>query len=161
MSSSVSASIVAFDSANSPAGCGVSFKTSVAKVLAESNGADEANVAFAKDVSLAASASAEIDLQADTDAYGDAMTLTDVAALWLEAPNTNPGDIIVEQGAANGFSSLIQAGGGFRLAPGEFMLVSGFALGSYAVSATNKTIKFTNTDAAGSATVMVRLLGRK
>lgn len=161
MSHTVAASISAYDTANAPVLLGVRFTPSITKVLAEGNGSDEANVIWGKDLSIAASTTEEIDLQTELDAYGDALALTDLATLYIEAEDTNPDDVIVKRGASNGFSSLLEASGGYRLPPGEFAMHSGFATGSLAVSGTVKTIGFENVDGTTAAVVKIRLLGRK
>lgn len=165
MASTVQLSLVAYDSASLPVECGVTLSESILLTLAEANGSNQANVIYGADINLIASGNQELDLQTALDAYGVALTLTDVALLWLSAPATNGDDIIVTQGASNGFSSLIEdgatGGGGFRIAPGATIIVTGFAVGEYPVSGTIKTLDFTNADGAGAADVEVRILGRR
>lgn len=164
MSSTVTATFSGFDSADTPVLKGVALTKSISQLLTESNGDGQANVIYGQDIALGAGATVEVDLQTALDAYGVALALTDVAAIWIEAPDSNPDDVIVTQGASNGFSSWIEdgtSGGGFRVPSGEFVLASGFGLASLPSNGTNKTLAFTNADGGVAASIQVRLLGRR
>jgi len=102
-------------------------------------------VYFAEDVVIAGGATANIDLQVVTDAYGSAVTATEVVFLALLAHEDNQDDIEVQPGAATGWVNWIQAGSVMRLREGNAMIYS--ALGrSIDVTGASKILSLVNTE---------------
>ena len=84
--------------------------------------------------------STDIDLQSDLDRYGNALSLTDVALIYISSDSTSTGTLQVDAGAANGFTNLLSTSAAVKLSPGDFLIVGALTADNLAVSGTNKVI---------------------
>lgn len=158
MSSKVSLSISGFDSSKTPSTLGVSFSESTSQTLAETSGDGDADVIFALNQVLTSGSPKDFSLSSNLDAYGEALDLSDVAALYIECPETNADVIIIKPASSNGWTAFLGAEG-VNIAPGSKLLLTGFSLGEYPVTPTSHEI--TMDPGASAGDVYIRLLGRK
>jgi hypothetical protein len=103
---------------------------------------------------IGAGSDVDIDLQTITDAYGSAITATELKAIYVLADEDNGSTIVVEPGVANPWVSWLKAGS-------ELVLPAGGAVcgvspdTAYVVGAANKVLKITNDDGAAIATYTI------
>ena len=114
------------------------------------------------DAALAASATTSHDLQTALDRYGNALTLTDVALLYIEHKSDSlASSINVHANAVNGFTNLLTATAAVTLKPGDFLLVGALTADNLVVGAANKVFDVTNDDGVNAAHYVLHVWGRK
>ena len=125
----------------------------LAKLMVEAQftSADGDRAYYVEDATIAGAATTNIDLDAVTDAYGSALTATEVVLMAIVADADNPDDIEIKPGAATGWIGLFEAGSVLNLRPGNAIFIS--ALGtSIPVTAGSKIMALLNTDGADPVT---------
>lgn len=115
--------------------------------------ADEANQCYHAESTIAASATTTFDLTGGglVNAFGEAIALTNVKAVYIE----NTGTVSITVGGTNGM-----VGSGFTLRPGEGVLKAAPDATAYAVAAgSTDTITLTNTSGATQASYSIIVIG--
>lgn len=111
---------------------------------------------------IAASATETLDLQTALDALGEAMTLTDVALVYIEHKAASlASSISVQANAANGFTNLLGTAANLTIPAGGFFLFYMPVADAMVVSGTNKVLDIINDDGANAADYIVEIWGRK
>jgi len=111
---------------------------------------------------LGTSATVSHDLQTATDRFGVALTLTDVALIYVEhMADSTASSISLSANASNGFTNLLGAAAAVTLAPGDFFLVGALTADNLVVSGTNKVFDVTNDDGSNTAHYVMHVWGRK
>jgi hypothetical protein len=111
---------------------------------------------------IGTSATLALDLQTALDALGVAMTLTDVALVYIEHPASSlASSISVQASGANGFTNLLAATANFTIPAGGFLLFYMPVADAMVVSGTNKSLDIINDDGAQVASYVIEVWGRK
>lgn len=131
------------------------------KTFANGTGANQANMWWHDQRTLAASATENLDLAGVlTSVFGTTITLTSLKGLFVFAAAANTNNVQVTQPATNGVPWLMAAGDGIALKPGAW--VAWFDPGANGVivtAATGDLITFTNSAGGTGVTYDVFLLG--
>ncbi len=129
--------------------------------LATGTGADQADMIFSDQRTLAASATEDLDLAGVlTDAFGATMTFARLKLLMVFAATANTNNVVVSRPAANGVPIFAAASDAFAVRPGGCMIL--FARDATAIAVTAATgdlITFTNSAAGTGVTYDVILIG--
>lgn len=133
-----------------------------AKRLTSGTGADQADLMFCDERTLAASATEDLDLAgALADAFGATLTMVEVVAILITASAANTNNVIVGDA-----TSPVPLFGGtnptFSVKPGGvFLVVAPNAAGLFTVGAgTTDDLKITNSSSGTSVTYKIMILGR-
>lgn len=131
------------------------------KIFADGTGANQANMWWHDQRTLAASATENLDLAGSlTSVFGTTITMTSLKGLFVYAAAGNTNDVQVTRPAVNGVPWLLAAGDGIALKPGAW--VAWFdpgANGPLVTAGTGDLITVTNSAAGTSVTYDVFLLG--
>jgi hypothetical protein len=119
---------------------------------------NQMNKLYVETGTVAGGGSTDVDLQADLDRYGNALTLADVALVYIASDATSVGTLSVSAAAANGFTNLLATTAALTLSPGDFMLVGALTAGNLAVSGANKAL--TLAASGGNVDYTVHVWGR-
>lgn len=122
---------------------------------------DEANILFADQRTLAASANEDLDLAgALANAFGATITAAEIVAILISAAEGNTNNVNVTRPASNGFAGpFLAAGDGVSVKPGEFAFFA--STSGWAVTAgTGDLINVANSAAGTPVTYDVLIIGR-
>lgn len=109
-----------------------------------------ADLLWAQERNLAGSANDALDLTALTDAFGNAINLAHVKAIYIKAADANVGNLEVGNAASNGWIGFAKgATDTVEIAPGGVLLWSAPHAG-VATGSTNKILKVLNTNGAAA-----------
>lgn len=99
-----------------------------------------------------------VNLQTALDRFGNAISLSDVALIYI-ANTGAAGTLAISADSSDGFTNLLGTAANVTLSPGDFFIVGALTAGNLAVAAGNRQIKI---DAAGAPTVdyVVHVWGR-
>lgn len=128
-------------------------------VIGSGTASGQADVVLSRRLTIAASGSADVDLQTDTDAFGTAVALAEVRCIVLQTAPSNGSTVTVAPGSTNGYTGLVTTGGTIVLPAGAELVMTSFGDGNKTSSGTNKVLTFTNQDGAASAVIDVLVLG--
>lgn len=137
---------------------------SVSKQWADGTGNDQVNALYADRITLTASGTQDIDLAGVlTDAFGVALSLTKVKAVFFHASiNNNVANAVrVTRPASNGFPLFIAAGDGVDLPADGKLYIEWPKAGVAVVAGTGDLITLTNTAGTNTVDVDVIILGTK
>jgi len=128
-------------------------------------GLDQADVHWSDERTLAASASEDLDLAGGAvliDAFGTALALTEVVAIYIEADSTNTNNVLVGGAAANGFTTPFGAATDrIVVRPGGAALLIAPDATAYAVAAgTGDLLRVANSGAGTSVKYRIIIIGR-
>lgn len=156
-------SIAGIQAPPTPYGSQVSFNRSIEKHLLAGNGTDQMSVLLAKEQVLAASGTLTLDLVTDTDRYGVALGLDDIALIFVENVDdaSGGGALELRPNASNGFTNLLGASSAQKLPIGTFYCVGNFTADKLDVTGTNKKLDIVETGGALPALVRVIIFGRR
>lgn len=128
--------------------------------LADGTGANLASEHWGDSVSVSASTNTDVDLQALTKPTGAALALTGVKALLIKAGASNPGNLTVQPGASNGWTSIL---GGTSpttpIVPGGVLMLMAPSAAGFVVGASNKVLRIASAATAGTYTFDVMVVG--
>jgi hypothetical protein len=130
--------------------------------LATGTGLEQADMLWTDRVTLAASATADLDLAASLAPHVGTGTLTfaRIKALIVLASEANTNDVQVTRPAANGVPIFLAAGDGIPVKPGgSFVWVAPNAAGVVVTAATGDLITFTNSAGSTGVTYDVVIIG--
>lgn len=129
--------------------------------FANGTGANQANMWWHDQRTLAASATEDLDLAGSlTSVFGTTITLTSLKGVFVYAAAANTNNVNVTRPAANGITWLLAAGDGIGLKPGAWVAwFDPSANGATVTAATADLITFTNSAGTTSVTYDVFLLG--
>lgn len=119
---------------------------------ASGNGNNQANGLFGNDTrTLAASANEDIDFTTILDGNGNALNAEDIAALIIECPQSNQGDIQARDSSANPWTGWLASSGAtddatLTIKPGAAVVLVSPIAGSYPVNAGSRVLNFINLD---------------
>lgn len=138
------------------------FDVSAVLSLADGAGANQANVAYFKDINIAASGTDNVDLAGSaTDRFGQTVNLTGVKAVLVTADATNTNDIIVGNGT-NPFVGPFGAGTHtIAVKPGgAFLITNPSAAGFGVTGSTADILKLANSGSGTSVTGKLVVIGK-
>ncbi len=129
--------------------------------LSDGVAAGQADLIFKDTVTLAASATADLDLSgALTDIYGAAQVFARLKAIIVTALAANTNDVNVTRPASNGVPLFLAASDGIAVKPGgAFVWVAPDAIGIAVTAGTGDLITFTNSAGTTGVTYSVTLIG--
>jgi len=130
--------------------------------VANGTGANQADLVFRGQRTLALSTSEDLDLAGSlTDAYGATITFARVKMIYVKAASTNGGNIIIGGAAANTFvGSFSDASDKVELAAGQMYQVTAPDATGWAVTAgTADILKVENDDGAAVGTYDIIIVG--
>ncbi len=130
--------------------------------LTNGNGANQANLAFSDERTLAASATENLDLAGVlTDAFGNLLTFAKVRVILIYALPANTNNVLVGGAASNGFITPFNDATDIAVVkPGGMLLMIAPDTNGYAVTAaTGDLLKITNSSSGTSITYDVIILG--
>ena len=132
---------------------------------ASGTGTSQADDTYQDSRTLAASANEDIDLQTIVNGNGIALAAVEIAAIMIELPQANAGNLQLNDSATNPWLSWITSSGAtddatMILAPGSIHIMVAPIDGSYAVSGSNKVLNFLNLDGSNSNTYKLTLVTR-
>lgn len=111
--------------------------------------------------SIGTSATINLDLQTLTDARGTALSLSDVAMLYIEHKAASAASSIsVQANASNGFTNLLGTAANLTLPAGAVIVLYVPTAAALAVSGTNKVLDIINDDGAQVADYRFEVWGR-
>lgn len=130
------------------------------------SGDNQADGVFHDSRTLIASATETIDLQTILDGNGNALGAAEIAALIIECPQSNQGDIQMDDSAATPWLAWLASSGAtddatLTLKPGVSQILVAPLDGSYPVSAGAKLINFVNLDGANPNTYTITAIVRQ
>ena len=128
----------------------------------DGTGADQANLVFADDRTLAASANEELDLAGALTSYrGLTITFTVIRAIYVEAASGNTNNVAVFGAALNGFDTPVGAAGDYNVIrpDGCLLLVARDSTGYVVTAATGDLLRFENLAGGTSITYSLFLIG--
>ena len=137
------------------------FNWDLSKVFANGTGANQANMWWHDERTLAASAAESLDMAGSLiSAFGTTITFTSIKGLVVFALAANTNDVQVTRPASNGVPWLMAAGDGIAMKPGQFFSWFDPSANGPAVTAgTGDLITFTNSAGGTSVTYDVFILG--
>lgn len=130
--------------------------------LANGTGADQANMIWSDQRTLAASATEDLDLAASlTDAFGASITFTRIKGIYVFAAAANTNNVEVGGAASNGFDTWVGAAGDHvEVRPGGIMFVYAPDATAYVVTAgTGDLLTITNAAGGTAVTYDIALIG--
>lgn len=129
--------------------------------LANGTGANQGNMMWHDQRTLAASATEDLDLAGSlTNAFGATQTFARIKAIIVYAATGNTNNVNVTRPAANGVPLFLAAGDGIPVRPGGlFMWISPDATGVAVTAGTGDLLTFTNSAGSTSVTYDVILIG--
>lgn len=135
--------------------------TSFAAALASGTGANQADLMFADQRTLSASATENLDLAGGlTDAFGTTLTFAKIKAIMVRAAPGNTNDVVIGGAASNAFVGPF---GGttptVAVKPGGFLLLFAPATGWTVTASTGDILKVANSSSGTSVTYDVVLIG--
>lgn len=143
---------------------GPEFKPRLRKVIdfASGTGANQADLIWADERTLAASASEDLDLAGVlSDAFGATITIAEVVAIFIVADAANTNDVVVGDATSpvpllGGTNPTISVKPG-----GAFVIVAPSAAGQFTVGAgSTDDLKIANSSSGTSVTYQIAVLGR-
>ena len=138
------------------------FPLSAVLNLLSGTGAGQADLVFADQRTLNASANENLDFAGGlTDAFGASITMARLKALIVYAAPGNTNDVNVIRPASNGVPWALAAGDGVNVAPNEFkvLVCRGDATGIVVTAGTGDLINFANSGAGTPVTYTVIAIG--
>lgn len=144
--------------AASPYVGGMSARVEADSVYPSGTADNQADKVHQSSRSLATGANETVDLTTITDPAGAALSLAEVVILVIESSSSNTTALTIEGGASNPWTALL-ASGALTLKPGGKLVLVAPKDGSYAVSGSSKTLKFTNGSGATAAFTLT-VIGR-
>jgi hypothetical protein len=135
--------------------------TGISYALASGVGANQADVVWSDEVTLAASATADLDLAGVLlNALGGAATMVKLKAILVIAAAANTNNVNITRPGAAGVPLFLAASDGIPVLPGGCFLWVAPGLAGIAVTATTADlITFTNSAGSTSVTYKVVLIG--
>ncbi len=132
-----------------------------ALTLANGTGADQADLIFTDQRTLAASGTENLDVAgALSGAFGSTITMARVKAIFVKAAAGNTNDVQVTRPGSNGVPLFLAAGDGVALKPGGFMMIATGNATAYPVTAgTGDLLTFTNSAGGTSVTYDIIIVG--
>ena len=139
------------------------FAIAASAAYSSGTGAGQVDRVYAKTLTLAASATADLDLAGSlVDIYGATITIAKLKAVFVQAAAANTNNVQVTRPASNGVPWLMAAGDGIALRPGAWVCWGSGTTDASGVAVTAGTgdlITFTNSAGSTSVTYTVVLLG--
>lgn len=129
--------------------------------FASGTGADQADVLWSDQRTLAASATEDLDLSGSlSDALGTSVALARVKALFVQAATGNTNDVVLGNATTNAWATLLSATGTLTLKPGAFVLVGCEGATAWAVTAgTGDLLKVANSSSGSGVTYNIAIIG--
>jgi hypothetical protein len=133
----------------------------IALAFADGAGANQANLIWHDQRTLAASASENLDLAGSlTDVYGQTATFARIKALLIKSASGNTNNVNVSREATNGVPLFLAAGDGLLIPPGGvFLWASPSAAGVALTAGTADLLTVANSAAGTSVTYDIYVLG--
>lgn len=131
------------------------------KTFSNGTGADQANMWWHDQRTLAASATENLDLAGSlVSVFGTTITFTSIKAIYIKAATGNTNDVQVARGASNGFVLFLAASDAFSLPPGSFcVFVNPNATGWVVTAATGDILTITNSAGGSGVTYDIVIVG--
>lgn len=132
--------------------------------LTNGTGADQANFSWSDAITITASSSSTIDLNALTDRAGNAIapSIVKLIGVKLYSSSDTAATISIGNAASNQWVSLLEGTNDLaKIRYGGFVLAGARDATGYAVSGTNKNLKILNNSATQSVVVHVVVVGVK
>lgn len=129
--------------------------------LGDGTGADQADLIFHDQRTLAASGTEDLDLAGTlTDAFGATLTFARVKAVLVAAASGNTNDVQVTQPATDGVPLFLAASDGIAVRPGGlFLLAAPDATGVVVTTGTGDLLTVTNSAGSTGVTYDVVVIG--
>ena len=156
----ISISLFAQLAALGDAGGGASGRLDFKESMASGTAASQADGLFYDVRTLGNGAAEDLDLEAVLDVNGIALAAVEVVAFGISCAAANTDAIDLKPSAANGWTSLLQAGSVLSLAAGSVLALGSTADGAYAVAGANKSINLENKAAGATASYTIWVLTR-
>ena len=113
---------------------------------------------FAQEATISSGGTAVINLQTDLDRFGQALTLTDAALVYIAHAGTT-GQLTINADATEPWTQLLSTTADVTLRPGDFLLVGALTADNLAVTAGGRQLKLTAVSA--DVDYVVSIWGRK
>ncbi|OGT55481.1 MAG: hypothetical protein A3E01_09235 [Gammaproteobacteria bacterium RIFCSPHIGHO2_12_FULL_63_22] len=140
---------------------GIDTITQLLQISAGTAAVNQADLMFADQRTLAASATEDLDLAGVlTNAFGATITAAEIVAIYIEAASGNTNNVNVTRPASNGFvGPFLAAGDGIGVKPGEYALL--VSQTGWAVTAgTGDLLTITNSSSGTGVTYDIVIIGR-
>lgn len=144
---------------SSPLDGGTIARLVASQSLTDGTTEDKADKLLMREPTIGASSNTEIDLQTATDTHGVAVSMDEVVAIGIEVPEDG-GALEVSPGASNGWTGLLGSGSTLKLPAGSKVVLFNRLDPAWAVSGSNKTIKFAEFGGALSVVPKITIIGR-
>ncbi len=137
------------------------FTSNANATLATGTGANQADLVFADQRTLAASATEDLDLAGVLiSGAGAVLTFAKLKAIYIKAASANTNNVVVSRPASNGVPLFSAAGDALAILPGgAFMWFAPGLAGVTVTAATGDLITLTNSAAGTSVTYDVIIVG--
>lgn len=126
----------------------VSVARTISKTLPDGNATDEIKAVYGYEATIAGSGTKDLDLTADLDRYGVALSANDLCLLLVENVDDGTGTGILEvrpHATTNPLTNLLGAGSKVLLALGSIVVVGCFLAGQIDVTAANRALTIIET----------------